>query len=133
MKAILVIAMFLLSFASFADENATVNAADPKFCGTKSSCVKGYIPLVRSGTYYARGIGANCDQASARAEEVFRRAHGNIDDCGLISGPHLDNWSCRRENNRTIAWLSCNPDSGSSETSRTQRRNCVIGGVWICR
>ncbi len=132
MKLLTLLTFLIMSFSSFADQFATIDAADPRYCGNKSSCVKGYIPVVRSGKYYARGIGANCDQAMARAENAFVRAHGNIDDCGLISGPSLDGWSCRRRNGQTVAWMTCNPDSGSDSDARTQRRSCVLGGVWIC-
>lgn len=133
MKALLIASIFLFSFSGIASDWYTRDAADPKICGAKSSCTKGLFSFVNVGTYYARGVSLkSCDEAVARAEENFRRSFGNVDDCGLFSGPSLKDWSCARQNDRTVAWVTCDPSSGSNETSRTQRRSCVLGGVWIC-
>lgn len=125
----LILSFLMLSLSAFADQSATINAADPQYCGRASTCVKGYVPLLREGTYYARATGRNCDDAMNRAEEVFVRKFGNMS-CGLISGPHLDNWSCRRDNGRIIAWLKCNPDS--EVRSRPRPRCALVGGVLVC-
>ena len=133
MKSILVMTMILLSFNSFATDWYTRDAADPKLCGNKSSCTKGIFSFVGVGEYFARGTSTkSCNDAVAKAEETFRRAFGNVDDCGLFTGPSLRDWSCTRQSGKTVAWVSCNPNSGSNETARTQRRSCVLGGVWIC-
>lgn len=133
MKFIILITMILMSFQSFATDWYTRDAADPRICGNSSTCTKGAFSFVGIGTMYARGVSrTTCEAAISNAEEVFRRQFGNVDDCGLFSGPSLKDWSCTRQNGRTVAWVQCDPNSGSHETARTQRRSCVLGGVWIC-
>lgn len=123
----------MMSFSSFATDWYTHDAADPRVCGNNSSCTKGIFSFVGVGEYFARGVSTrSCEDAINRADETFRRAFGNVDDCGLFSGPSLKDWSCTRRNGRITAWVQCNPNSGSNENARTQRRSCVLGGVWIC-
>lgn len=133
MKHIFILILALISFNALATDWYTRDAADPRFCGNNSTCTKGLFSFVNVGEYYARGVSTkSCNDAVAKAEEVFRRQFGNIDDCGLFTGPSLKDWSCTRQNGRTTAWITCDPRSGSNETARTQRRSCVLGGVWIC-
>lgn len=130
MKTILLLAALILSsFSALAQLSSY--PADPNYCGRANSCHNGYFPLISSGTYYARATGRSCEEAMRRSEEAFLRAHGNMDHCGMVSGPY--SWSCYRgANNRYVSWHQCNPDSGSSGGGGGQRRNCVLGGVWIC-
>ncbi len=123
MKFFLLLCLVVSSFSAF-------GKADPKFCGANSTCVKGYIPVFKSGSYYARAIGNTCQQAEDRAQERFLREFGNID-CGLYSGPFLESWSCySNERGQAVAWVKCNPDS---EIRPSHRAPCaLIGGVMVC-
>lgn len=133
MKILVLITFLMMSFSSFATDWYTHDAADPRVCGNNSSCTKGIFSFVGVGEYFARGVSTrSCDDAVIKAEETFRRAFGNVDDCGLYSGPSLKGWECTRRNGRITAWIHCDPNSGSVGDSRTQRRSCVLGGVWIC-
>ncbi len=133
MNILVLITFLMMSFSSFATDWYTHDAADPRVCGNNSSCTKGIFSFVGVGEYFARGVSTrSCEDAINRADETFRRAFGNVDDCGLFSGPSLKDWSCTRRNGRITAWVQCNPNSGSNENARTQRRSCVLGGVWIC-
>lgn len=122
MKSLIAILVFTFSFMSFAGE-------DINLCNGKETCRKGYIPLLKSGTYHARGIGRTCQEAMDESQAVFMREYGNMS-CGLISGPYV--WSCTKlRNNRYLAWTKCNPDSGPSRSNR--RSNCaMIGGRIFC-
>ncbi len=123
MKFLLLLSLLFSTFSAFAKP-------DPKFCGNKNTCHKGYIPVFRAGKYYARGYGNNCQQAEARAQELFLREFGNME-CGLISGPYLADWECSRsDRGRAVAWVTCNPDSGVRSSPRP--RCAVIGGVMVC-
>ncbi len=123
MKFILLLSLLFSTFTAFAK-------ADPKYCGKVNTCHKGYIPVFKAGTYYARATGANCQQAELRAQELFLREFGNMD-CGLISGPFLDGWECSRsDTGRAVAWVKCNPDS--EVRSRPRARCAIIGGVMVC-
>ncbi len=123
MKYILLLTLVFSTFSAFAKP-------DPKYCGKVSTCHLGYIPVFKAGIYYARAIGNNCAQAEARAQELFLREYGNME-CGLISGPFLDNWECTRsDSGRAVAWVKCNPDS--SVRSRPRARCAIIGGVMVC-
>lgn len=117
--AFLILSLSAFSFAS-ADEN---------FCNGKNNCIKGYIPLLKSGTYHARGTGSTCQRAMDASQTRFQNEYGNMS-CGLISGPYV--WSCTQLSaNRFSAWTKCNPDSGPSRSPR--RSKCaVIGGVIMC-
>lgn len=133
MKAFFFLCLLSVSLNGFARDWYTRDASDPRICGNKSTCVKGTFSLFGIGTMYARGTSTrSCEDAINRAEDVFRSEYGNPDSCGLFSGPSLKDWSCTRRNGRITAWLQCDPNSGSRETAKTQRRSCVLGGVWIC-
>ena len=122
MKILFAFLILSLSAFSFA-------AADENFCNGKNNCIQGYIPLLRSGTYHARGTGSTCQRAMDASQTRFQNEYGNMS-CGLISGPYV--WSCTQLSaNRFSAWTKCNPDSGPSRSSR--RSKCaVIGGVLMC-
>lgn len=123
MKLILLLSLLFSAVTAFAKP-------DPRYCGNKSTCHKGYIPVFRAGTYYARAIARTCQEAEERAREVFRREFGNME-CGLFSGPFLDGWECTRSaRGNAVAWMKCNPDSGVSSSPRP--RCAVIGGVMVC-
>lgn len=124
MKSLIAILIFTFSFMSFASD-------DINLCNGKSTCRKGYIPLLRSGTYHARGVGSTCQIAMDESRATFMRAYGDMS-CGLISGPYV--WSCTKlGNNRYLAWTKCNPDSGPSRSRNSNRSGCaVIGGVLMC-
>jgi|GEM_PF-5897226 len=129
MKTLIAALMLVASFSFQAI--AAGEPADPNYCGRKQSCVKGYFPLVSSGTYYARGYGRTCDQAMEDSEDVFVRAHGNIDDCGLVSGPY--SWYCHKApNGRFVSWRMCNPDSGSSSGGGSRSRCAMVFGRLVC-
>jgi hypothetical protein len=133
MKLFVLFTFLIMSFSSFANDWHTNDAADPRICGNNSSCTKGIFSFVGVGEYFARGVSRiSCNDAVERANETFLRAFGNIDDCGLFSGPSLKDWSCTRRNGRITAWVTCNPNSGPNGSSQNQRRSCVLGGVWIC-
>jgi hypothetical protein len=122
-----------LSFNALATDWYTRDAADPRLCGNNSTCVEGIFGFVGVGKMLARGTSTrSCEDAIINARTVFQREFGRPDSCGLFSGPHLKDWSCTRRNGQIVAWLACDPRSGSRETAQTQRRNCVLGGVWIC-
>lgn len=122
MKILFAFLILSLSAFSFA-------AADENFCNGKSSCIKGYIPLLKSGTYHARGIGMTCKAAMDFSRNRFFNEYGNMS-CGLISGPYV--WSCTKlSDNKYSAWTKCNPDSGPSRSAR-RSRCAMIGGVLVC-
>lgn len=125
--------LLLLSFNAFATDWHTRDASDPQLCGRNSTCVRGTFSLFGIGKMYARGTSTrSCQDAINNADRAFDREFGRQDSCGLFSGPSLVDWSCTRRNGRITAWVQCDPNSGSRETARTQRRSCVLGGVWIC-
>lgn len=116
--------IFFLAFSFF-----TFAGSDPDFCQGRDTCVLGKIPLIKSGTYHARGEGRTCEEAMEDSAVVFERAYGNMS-CGLISGPYV--WSCSRvSRNQYVAWRKCNPDSGPRR--QAPRGRCVnIGGRLVC-
>ncbi len=122
MKILFAFLILSLSAFSFA-------AADENFCNGKSTCIKGYIPLLRAGTYHARGTGSTCQRAMDNSQARFANEYGNMS-CGLISGPYV--WSCTQlSGTRFSAWTKCNPDSGPSRSPR-RSRCAMIGGVLVC-
>jgi hypothetical protein len=125
MKSIFLLLALAFSLSGFAQDFATIDQRDPNFCGSSNYCHKWL-----KGEYYARGVGRNCNQAMKRADDLFVREYGDMS-CGLVSGPHLDNWSCRRQSNgQVVAWLKCDP---SSEPRRTNRPRCaIIFGQMVC-
>jgi hypothetical protein len=134
MKTLLAALMLLVSLTALAQTQNRLSdyPVDPNFCGSKQSCHKGYFPLVSSGTYYARGFGRTCDEAMEDSEDRFIRAHGNMDDCGLVSGPH--SWSCHRsrDGRRFVSWRECSPDSGSSSSGGSRSRCTMVFGRLVC-
>ena len=131
MKTLLAALMILTSLTALAQYRLSDYPLDPNYCGTKQSCLKGYIPLLKSGTYYARGYGRTCEQAMEDSEDVFIRAHGNIDDCGMVSGPY--SWTCYRSpNGRFVSYHQCSPDSGSSSRAAPRSRCAMVFGRLVC-
>jgi hypothetical protein len=126
MKTLFLFVLFVLSLSAFAgDEFATINQPDPNYCGGSEYCHK-WI----KGEYYARAVGKSCNQAFKRAEDLFVREYGNME-CGLVSGPHLDIWSCRRNaQGQTVAWVRCSPNSAPRSAPRP--KCAMIFGQLIC-
>jgi hypothetical protein len=132
MKTLIAALMLMTSLTALAQQYRLSDyPLDPNYCGKKQSCVKGYFPLISSGTYYARGYGRTCAEAMEDSEDVFVRAHGNIDDCGLVSGPY--SWSCYRSpNGRFVSYHQCSPDSGSSSRGGNRSGCAMVFGRLVC-
>ena len=117
----------LLSLLVLCTFTLSARAAED-FCKGKETCRKGYVPMLKSGTYYAKGTGRTCEEAKDNSQSVFAHEYGDMS-CGLISGPYV--WDCTKlGKNNYIAWTKCNPDSGPGRSTRP--RCGMIGGIIVC-
>ncbi len=131
MKTLLAALMLLTSLTALAQQYRLSDyPVDPNTCRGQETCLKGYIWLIKSGTYYARGYGRTCDEAMEDSEDMFIRTFGDMS-CGLVSGPH--SWSCNRsrDGRRFVSWRQCSPDSGPAQTA-PRSRCTMIGGRLVC-
>lgn len=126
MKNILVI-LFLFSLiplSSFA-------ARDPKFCGDRDSCTEDHIPLIREGTYLARGEGHDCRQAQVNAEDNFVDNFGVKTNCGLYREPFSVGCFENRDGSKSV-WMRCTP-KGNSRNNRGNTPRCLdLGRRLLC-
>jgi hypothetical protein len=123
MKTILIFIVLMLSTLSFA------MAASPNHCDGADSCVKGKIPLIKSGTYYARGHGSTCEEAMEDSQIQFDRIHGKME-CGIFAGPVAMGCSKICENQYS-SWAECSP--GASGPKKPKRSACrMIGPFMVC-
>lgn len=126
--------LVLLCFASFqVKANNIVMEVFEEKCSERMTCSIKENGVLGPRTYYAIGVGADRESALAESDIVFQESFGDMDSCGLFSGPH--SIGCDQFENGMMACVrTCKPSSNFSFGRRRGNtpRCANIGGILHC-